>query len=807
MKFRFLICFSLAVAFLSVTSLAGNLSHPQSVSTLQPLEINHPLVFERNLGQYADAASFVARGAAYYLSLSPAELRITLQKPLAATQSPRTLAAAGLGQREPATSEFRALRIELLGANREARMAGADVVTACANYFLGNDPAQWRTGVPAYQRILVTDLYPGINLLHYGNQEVLEYDFEIAPGADPGLIAMRFHGADQLRIAADSGDLIVKLGDHELRQPKPTIYQHVRGQRKVIPGGYVLSDATTIKFELGAYDHSLPLVIDPVVSYVKFFGGPQDDIFWAIAVDDSGSLYLAGETLTPGLATRGAFQTNLVGILAGHGDVLIAKFNNQLTATNYITYLGGSAYEAALGLAVDGAGNAYVTGYTASTNFPTRFPMQTNIAGKVVPGFPAPPADVFITKLDASGSNLVFSTFYGGVSDDVGIGIALDVATNIYVAGVTYSTNFPTLNTAATNLSSTEDGFVLKLDASGSNAIYSMYLGGTGTDFARDVAVNAAGHPVVVGHTSSTNFPVTTNAFQRYLNQSTNVTYSDDAFFCELEAGVGSISYATYLGGTNLDQAYRVAVDNSGAAYVTGGTQSPDFPRTSTNFHSAVLTNTTYADAFVTKFNPGGTNLGYSVTFGGNGKDWGWDLAVDNAGRVSVVGETSSTDFQTNLLSGSVLRGTNAGGSDAFIAQLDAAGSAFRYSGYLGSPVEDAGYGVAVDADGNTYYIGITASEKFPTLPIANFAPFSDKAGFVVKIIPDELPSLALSVSGTNATLTWSALFPELSVQTSTNLAATNGWADVSATPVVTNAQTRVSLVATNPAQFFRLKK
>jgi hypothetical protein len=312
------------------------------------------------------------------------------------------------------------------------------------------------------------------------------------------------------------------------------------------------------------------------------------------------------------------------------------------------------------------------------------------------------------------------------------------------------------------------------------------------------IAINAAGHAVVVGHTSSTNFPVTTNAFQRYLNQSTNASYTADAFYCELNDTIGSISYATFIGGTNNDWALRVAVDTNGAAYVTGWTMSPDFPRTSTNFHSAVLTNTTYADVFVTKFNPGGTNLGYSVTFGGNGKDWGWDLAVDNVGRVFVVGETSSTDFATNNAIAAELYDALQGGADAFIAQIDAAGSAFSYSGYLGTSAEEFGYGAAIDAGGNAYLVGLTTSTGDST---------GDLDGFVVKVTPDELPSLSLSVSGTNALLTWSALFPELSVQTSTNLAATNGWADVSATPVVTNAQTRVSLVTTNPAQFFRLKK
>lgn len=780
-------------------TIAKSAALPATVQSAQPL------VFESNQGQYPDTARFVARGAAYHLTLAPTHLRVTLLRPVPAAAVAAEPVSDWPYLRSDVRVEYRALGIELVGANPAAQMTGDGVSATRVNYFLGNDPAQWQVNVPAYQRVRVADVYPGISLLHYGNQQELEYDFEVAPGTDPGQIAMRFAGADRMRVDAGSGDLIMTLGDHELRQPKPVIYQMVRGQRKIIAGNYVLKAPATIQFTIGDYDPKLPLVIDPVVSYAKLFGGPLDDTIWATALDANGNIYLAGETKTPGLATLGAFQTNFAGFLNpqdSHGDVVIAKLNNQLTQTNYITYLGGRYNEAALALAVDGAGNAFVTGYTHSTNFPTRFAVQTNILGII--SDTVPPTDVFIAKLDASGSNLLFSTFYGGSKPDIASGIALDASNNIYVVGQTESANFSTKNTSYTTLSGTKDGFALKLDASGTNVVYAMYLGGSAIEFARDVVVTPGGKPLVTGYTTSTDFPVTTNALQRYLNQNTNFTSLNDAFFAELSPVAGLVNYATFLGGTNADLAFRMAADTNGAAYIVGLTQSGDYPRTSTNFYSPVISNATFPDVFVTKLNPSFTNLDYSVTFGGNGRDAAWDVAVDSLGRASVIGETASTDFPTNGLTG-ILRGSNSGGIDAFIAQLNATGTAFTYSAYLGGLAEDVGYGVAVDAVDNAYFVGRTSSGNFPLQPSATVLP-GGRAGFVVKMLADEPPVLKLGQLGPNAVLSWSAAAPELILQTSTNLALPGAWVDLNPTPVVSNAFLTVIVAPTNPAQFFRLK-
>jgi hypothetical protein len=758
---------------------------------------NRTLNFESNQGQYDDPASFVSRGPNYYLALSATEVRVTLRKVISSTAEEK-----GLLQdvKTPGMVNYRSLLIELLGANKQAQMSGAGEIAGRANYFIGDDPGKWRTGVPTYDRVRVADVYPGINLLHYGNQHHLEYDFEIAPGANPGAIAMRFIGADKIVINSD-GDLVLTLGGEEIRQPKPVIYQIVRGQRKEITGSYLLADSRTVQFSLGDYDHRQPLVIDPVVSYVysiEGFDGADDDYVRAVAVGADGDVYLAGETMTAGLASTNAFQTNLAGVLAQHGDVFVMRNNNDTSARVYFTYLGGIAYEAAFGLAVDADGNAYVTGYTGSTNFPTRQAIQPSIAGTAPPGF-VPALDCFITKIGPYGSNLIFSTYYGGSGsgyfgdgDEVGYGIALDSGRNIYVAGYTAATNFPCVNTTSTNANGLDDGFLVKLDASGTNVAYAMYLGGASRDYAKDVAVDAADNPVVVGYTSSTNFPVTPNALQALLNNTTNFSLADDGFLSKVQSESGTLTYSTYLGGTNQDQAVRLATDASGAAYVTGWTLSGDFPHTGTNFAAPILTNQSAADVFVVKLNSNNTNLDYAVLFGGLAKDQAWDIAVDAAGQAHVVGATESLDFPTNAVM-EKMNGTNSGGSDAFIAKIDTDGTAFIYSGYWGTSAADLFSGVTLDEGGNSYSVGTIKSGAFPAQII------------IFKILTDT--ALAIAADGTNVNVSWPGYAAELHLQGSTNLLGSNIWQTLPNPSIFTNSRHVVTLPATNAANFFRLTK
>lgn len=786
---RLVICLGLAgwlaTPAVGPASAMGALAHRASPS---------PMTFEQNLGQYPGTANFVARGPHYHLALTPTKVTVTVFRPVPAARE-QSQASRSWPASVP-TRRFETLAVKLRGANPQAGIAGDGAPANRANYFLGSDPARWRTGVPCYARVRVQDVYPGINLVHYGTQNQLEYDFEVRPGADPELICMVFAGARELRHDPVTGELIVTLGEAELRQPKPVIYQQVNGERLPVPGGYRIAADGTVHFAIGAYDSTRPLIIDPVLSYARAWGGSSDDVFWAIALDAHGSIYVAGETLSPGLATAGAAQTNLAGTLFGHGDVLVAKVDNQCQTTNYLTYLGGAAYEAAFAIAVDAGGNAYVTGYTGSTNFPVHQALQPEIGGRVTPGFGTPPLDAFVAKLSASGSELLFSTFLGGHADDVGLGIALDAATNIYVIGQTLSTNFPTANSTNATPGGFEDAFVVKLAASGTNLLYSRYLGGSGHDSARAVAVSHSGHPLVVGYTTSSNFPIPTNAPQTALNAvTTAVTTAEDAFLCQLEANTGAIEHATYLGGGGNDEAFGLALDSSNRLYVVGHTWSRDFPRTSTNFPSAVMDKGSgLADVFVTRWEPGAPHWDYSVVFGGGNAETAWGIAVDALGRAAVAGETASTDFPTNQTVAADIDGRNVGGVDAFIAQLDATGTGFIYSGYIGSLGDDRAYGVAADSAGNVYYCGETSGG-------------GNKNGFIVKMLAEELPVLGANLVQTNLLLFWSGLFPELTVQTTTSLTNGNSWLDLGISATWTNFQSQLSVPATNPAQFFRLRR
>ena len=527
-----------------------------------------PICFEANQGQAEGPTRFIARGPAYYFSLSPTDATVSLRK-----FGPASTNAGWKNDRKRAIDPigFCSVRLECLGADPTAEVVGEAGLAGRVNYFIGSDAANWRTGVPLFERVRVKQMYPGIDLVHYGNQQYLEYDFEVAPGASPTAIAMRFSGADHISINPQ-GDLVLKLGGDEIRQPRPNIYQDVNGSRKKISGGYVLADSRTVKFSLGEYERSLPLIIDPVLSYSSYYGGSGIDNAWGVAVGQDGSIYVAGETMA-GLPITSETATNPYrGGTSSHGDAFVAKFDNSGTNVIYRSYVGGSLDDVALALAVDAEGNAYLTGWTDSGNFP-----RTNAIFNQIKGTPYPPpvnlypAEAFVTKLGPLGTNLVYSTFLGGNDIDAGYGIAVDPTGNTYVAGYTQSTNFPTANVSGAFAKYSggyqdDDAFVTKIGPAGTNLIYSLYLGGTKLEHARDIAADAAGLAYVTGFTSSTNFPVTTNAAQPWLGG------DYDAFVTVIGPFGSNLVTSTYLGGSETNFAYRLALDGDSNVYLTGVT-------------------------------------------------------------------------------------------------------------------------------------------------------------------------------------------------------------------------------------------
>jgi hypothetical protein len=588
--------------------------------------------------------------------------------------------------------------MKLQGANARASVTGADALPGKSNYFTGSDPSQWRTDVPTYGAVKYAGVYPGIDLVYHGNQRLLEYDFLVAPGADPRAIGIRFQGARKLTVNRD-GELVIGLGGSEVIEHAPVVYQEIGGQRQAVAGRYVLRGRGRVGFSVAEYDHRQPLVIDPTLVYSTYLGGGgngNDGGF--IAVDTSGNAYVTGVTNTCDFPTTpGAFQTTC----GGNGDAFVIKLNAAGSAPVYSTYLGGANGDEGEGIAVDASGNAYVIGI-AGPNFPTT-------PGAFQTTFPSVALyTAFVTKLNVTGSALVYSTYLGGSSFGWGSGIAVDASGNAFVVGSTESGDFPTTPGA---LQATWGGgwdvFVSKLNAAGSALVYSTYLGGSGEDGAGGIAVDASGSAYVTGHTYSANFPITPGAFQTMLSGTAA------AFVTKLNASGSGLVYSTYLGGSGEDFAGGIALDASGNTYITGGTGSSNFPTTPGAFQTAYAGN---GDAFVSKLNAAGSVLVYSTYLGGTtDSDSGIAIALDASGNAYVTGQTSSNNFPTTP---GAFQTTFAGlWFDCFVTKLNATGAALLYSTYLGGSGTGQGNGIAVDASGNAYVAGPTSSADFPITP------------------------------------------------------------------------------------------
>jgi hypothetical protein len=690
-----------------------------------------PLSFEINQGQTDSQVSFLAHGPGYALFLTQQEAVLNLEK------IAQPAANDKIGIPSVATAVF---SIQLVGANPSTPVVGLDQLPTDSNYFIGNDPANWRINIPNYAEVEYQNVYPGINLVYYGNQGQLEYDWIISPGADLSAISVAIRGAQNTTLDPQ-GNLILHSSLGDVVEQAPIVYQQVDGIRHPVIGHFIQKENGTIGFQVGAYDKSIPLVIDPVLSYSTYLGGSAEDDGEAIAVDSSGNAYVTGYTASTNFPTAGSpFQgTN------GTSQVVafIAKINSSGSGLLYSTYLGGTGGDQAFGIAVDGSGNAYVAGVTFSNDFPTANPFQGTYGGN---------GDVFVTKVNASGSALVYSTFLGGSQQDNGTAIAVDTSGDAYVAGYTISTNFPTANAFQPSIASggASNAFIAKFNSSGSSLLFSTYLGGNRTTQAFGIAIDSTNNVYVTGLTGG-NYP-TANPLQG--------TFAglDDAFVTKFNAAGSALIYSTYLGGSGIDVGNAIAVDSSGDAYVTGSTTSSNFP-TVAPFQASNGGGSSFGDAFVAKLNASGSALVYSTYLGGSGEDQGRGIAADSSGNAYVAGATASTNFPTS----NAIQAANGGSNDAFMTKLSANGSSLLYSTYLGGNGGDQAQGVAVDGSGNAYVVGFTGSTNFPT---AN--PFQPSTGggirdaFVAKISTSTptshfvvtAPSTATGVTPFNITVT-----------------------------------------------------
>jgi len=691
-----------------------------------------PLSFEVNQGQVDRRVQFLSQGPGYTLFLTrTGDAVLALRRPGSEGDPLRHVSSAKEAVGTHKVGSATALRMKLVGANTAPRVVGTEELPGKANYFIGNDPRKWRANVPTYARAKYEAVYPGVDLVYYGNQRQLEYDFVVAPGADPGSIAIAFEGAE--RVSRDAhGNLVVATKTGDVQFQKPVFYQVADGVRTEVSGSYAAPGRSgQVGFRLAAYDRERPLIIDPVLSYSTYLGsGSQlfglnlDESGEAIAVDSTGAAYVTGRTFSSGFPTTvGAFDRTKG---QDYADAFVTKLNPTGTALVYSTFLGGNLFDGGLDIAVDSAGSAFVTGQTCSADFPTTpGAFQTNYASG------SQCNDAFVTKLDAAGAALSYSTFLGGNSLDLGGGIAVDSGGSAYVTGYTLSGNFPTTSGAfQTTKPGAYDVFVTKLNPAGSALLYSTYLGGTFSEFGQGIAVDSAGSAYVTGNTNSTNFPTTVGAFQTIFGG------EEDAFVTKLDPSGSALAYSTYLGGSRFEPPAGIAVDGEGAAYVAGYTFSTNFPTTAGAFQTVKAGE---YDAYVTKLDPAGSALVYSTLLGGSGFEQANDIAVDSYGSAYVTGRTCSTDFPTTA---GTLQTSNASGGceDVIVTKLNPTGSApLVFSTYLGGSFSDGGLGIAVDSRGSAYVAGSTNSgqnpNNFPTTPGAfQTTRPGDEDAFVAKI-------------------------------------------------------------------------
>ncbi|HXK11047.1 MAG TPA: SBBP repeat-containing protein [Vicinamibacteria bacterium] len=661
-----------------------------------------PLRFESNEGQADARVRFLARGPGYGLLLASSEIVLLLDQAPSAAPDPST----GPARPRPAPRGRSVLRMRFAAARPKPETEGVDELPAKSNYFLGNDPKRWRSGVRQYGRVVYRGLWKGVELTFYGTtQGQLECDFAVLPGGDPRAIRLAFEGALGLRLDGE-GHLVIRTGAGEVVLQRPLAYQEVNGVREVRRGSWVLRGRKRVGFRIEAYDKRTALVIDPVLVYSTYLGGHLDEGASAIAVDGAGNAYLTGWTSSIDLPMAGMpFQ----GALAGLSDAFVAKLS-PTAGLVYSTYLGGSGTDYGAGIVVDAAGNAYVTGETTSTNFPTTGPpfQAANAGGH----------DAFVAKLSPT-ANLVYSTYLGGKGYDVGWAISVDASGDAYVTGTTDSTDFPMIGSPFQAAPGGGfDAFVAKLGP-GSNLVYSSYLGGLGEDGGFGIAVDASGNACVTGSTTSADFPTAGPPFQASNGGST------DAFVSKLSPTSGLV-YSTYLGGAGDEAGSAIAVDATGTAYVAGETSSADFPTAGHPFQGSLRGD---HDAFVVKLGPTST-LVYSTYLGGSGFDSATGIATDGTGDAYVVGATDSPDFP---MAGRPFQPLLAGGFDAFVARLDSA-SGVVDSTYLGGSKDDGGGAIALDAARNIYVTGTTLSSNFPTAgtPFQSAAA-GDKEVFLVE--------------------------------------------------------------------------
>ena len=691
-----------------------------------------PLDFEQNQGQSDAHVKFLARGSGYTVFLSD-DQTTTLRL---ITRSSTSAA--------PTKYSYATLRLSPAGANLHAPIEGSDLQPGRSNYFIGNDPSRWQRNVPHFARVKYRGVYPGVDLVYYGNQGRLESDYILAPGADPAQIGLQIEGANAVKLDSQ-GALILATAAGDVVLHQPYAYQETAEGRREVAANFVQHGPHLVGFRLAPYNTRQPLIIDPVVVYSTYLGGTGKDFANAIAVDSTGNAYITGFTVSTNFPTQnplpngGTFGPPSIN---NNRETFVAKLNpsgNGAGSLIYSTYLGGTgsgSTDQGAGIAVNANGEAFVVGTTSASDFPT-----SGNVGPLQSVLPNTSGAAFLTQLSSAGSALLYSTYLGGNGHDTGLGIALDPTSSAssggiaYITGVTTSTNFPvfpnpgafqTSNGALT--ASGDTAFISKIDTTkpgNSGLLYSTYLGGTGGDAAQAIAADSNGNAYVTGQTKSTDFPLPLSPapapFQSTLLGPGTIP---NAFIAQINTtvfGPGGLIYSTYLGGTGTtsgggDQGNGIALDGTNNVYVVGTTGSNDFPASAGAFQT---TNPNMANgngllnraAFVSRFDTtksGTASRIYATYLGGTGSlgDSGAAIAVDSLKNAYVTGLTTSNDFPT------VGPLQPAQGLNAFLTVVNPTGTGLVFSTFWGGDGRTDGAGIALDtvSPPNTYLTGGTSS-------------------------------------------------------------------------------------------------
>jgi len=726
------------LAALTIAVSAGFAQQPSRV-VRQQLRYDRPLTFELNQGQTGPQVNFLSRSTGYTAFLTVDGIVLTL----------RPSQASAPGKSHPASTHAApaVVRMKLVGSNPSVAI-GEDPKPGKVNYFIGNDRSKWHTNVPTYGRVRYKNIYPGIDLIYYGNNRQLEYDFAVSAGANPNAIQFDIEGANNIAVD-DRGNLVFKTKSGELRFQAPAIYQELSGTRVPIQGTYLMKGASRVGFQVKGYDAGKALVIDPALAYSTYIGGSGTDQPTGIAVDNNGCVYLSGYTDSADfpLATLGSLPS-------GSDHVFVAKFDAAGSNLVYADYIGGNGQDYGTAIALNSSNEVYVTGSTASSDFPTVNAYNPNYPGSF---------NGFVSRISANGSSLLYSTYLGGNGSDNPSTIAVDGASDFFVAGNTSSSNFPTMNAYQSTISSNQGGFygnygfLTKFSPDGSSLLYSTYFagnsnvaydcGGTpcwGSPFStvQAITLDASGNAYVIGNTNTYNFPTTSGA---YLTSNSTQFNASVGFVSKFD-GSGSLDYSSYFYEASglLTNLNAVAVDGAGSAYVAGTAYSDGtFPVTSTTICDPGAQGIACSYAFVTKFDATAATLVYSTFLGPNNYATPAAIAVDSNNNAYVVGSTSSNLF-------SVSSGVEqfAGGNDILLAELDPTGASELFSTYLGGSLDEYASGMALDADRNIYITGTTDSVDLPTTQgAAQLVLGGNTDGFVMKLANVSAPAVSLTPS------------------------------------------------------------